>query len=104
MVWALTADVYSDGRTLLEENEEPLVRILVALPLVVSAAAWFALRQSRTRGGRTGRRIGLISAAFMWVVAGTTGFTVGNALLPTAAALLIAAVVTPTHGGPNRTA
>jgi hypothetical protein len=91
--WALTASVYSDGQTILEANPEAVVRVALAAPLAVSAVAWLALHVACHRASRSAYALGLVLATVLTLFALVAGFSIGLAVLPGAAALLVAAIL-----------
>lgn len=94
--WVLTASVYEPGgETILEANEELVVRVAVLAPLVTSALVWWALHVACRDGNRSARRWGLAAATLLLGFALLTGFTIGMFVLPGALALTVAAALTP---------
>ena len=93
--WVLTAPVYEPGgETILEANEEPIVRVVVFVPLVMSAFVWWTLHVACRGGSPAARRAGLAAASVLLFFALLTGFTIGMFMLPGAIALVAAAVMT----------
>jgi hypothetical protein len=96
-VWALTASFYEPGgETILEANDELIVRVALLLPVVISALVWLALQIACRRGRRWPRTLGLTAASLLLGFALLTGFTIGLFVLPGAVALTAAAMMTPT--------
>ena len=94
-VWALTASVYSHGGSLLSINEELSARAAVAAPVVVASLIWLCLHRACRHDSRAWRAAGLTGAWLVLAVAVLAGMSFGAAVLPAAAALLAAALITP---------
>jgi FtsH-binding integral membrane protein len=96
--WVLTASFYEPGgETILEANDEPIVRVALLVPLVTSAFVWLALHVACRDGRRAARTAGLVAASVLVAFALLTGFTIGTFFLPGAIALTVAAAITPTR-------
>jgi hypothetical protein len=94
-VWALTASVYASGETLLEANPELSVRVALGLPLVVTLAVWSLLHAACRLNAKRARTAATIIAALLVAFAAVTGFSIGMFVMPGAALLLAAALLTP---------
>ncbi len=94
-VWALTASVYSSGETLLEANPELSVRVALALPLVVTLGVWLLLHAACRRNARPAKTAATIIASLLVAFAAITGYSIGMFVMPVAALLLAAALITP---------
>jgi hypothetical protein len=97
-VWALVAPVYSSGATLLDGNEEPLLRAVVATPLTVAVVTWLLLHIACRRNVAALRTLGLVLAGLLCGLAMLGAMTVGLLIAPAALALLAGALFTPVHG------
>lgn len=96
-IWMLNASFYEPGgETILEANDELLVRVALAVPVLASALVWLALHIACRGGRRSARTLGLAGASLLLGFALLTGFTIGTFFLPGAIALTAAAVLTPT--------
>jgi hypothetical protein len=95
VVWALYAPAYSSGETIPDVNPEPAVKAAIALPLLVSAVVWMALRTACRHDSRAARRLGTAVAWLLVAFSIVTGFSIGLIVLPGAVALAAAAALTP---------
>jgi hypothetical protein len=90
---ALILPVYGSA-TLVAENGSGVL-IPVAIPALVSAAVWVALHVKCSRGGHSAEVVAwlLITALFLFCLVAV--FSIGALVLPVAALLAAAAVMTP---------
>src|SRR4051794_35470584 len=91
-LWRLP--VYGSGATLAEENGD-WVLLLAGLPVVVALVAWGGLYAACSRGSRVGRAVAGVAVGLLGFVALLGAASIGMFLLPAAALLCGAVVMTP---------
>lgn len=99
LVAALVAPVYGPA-TLVDDNG-PRVLLVVAVPAVISAAAWIALWRKCTRGDRVS---GYVAWTCVWILGGfcvLAILSVGIFIAPVAVLLACAASLTPSGPAAN---
>jgi hypothetical protein len=93
--WALSANVYSDAGTLLEQNTGWPVRAVVAAPLLGTVLVWSMLRAACSQGSRRCRIAATVTACALVALSALSILSIGAAMLPPAVLALLAALITP---------
>jgi hypothetical protein len=94
-VYTTTSDLHRTTSQTLAEVNGDWVLVLAALPCVVAVVTWLGLYATCSRGSRAGQIVAGISVGLLGTVAFLGTFTIGWFLLPTAAFLCGAVVMTP---------